>query len=399
MPRFSFFISHSREPVTEKSLIWPAPIPLRLDTLIKDEGEEIWSGGALSHGAYFRAARAFLEADSFEVMTRAVSGRLKRDIKAPDIKQICIYLEKHGEFYHPSRIDAVLDQQLLSFVLNVAFSAAGRRLIEKEYQLLHRLNNERPFHYLPQVYGFGRIAAPDGPGFAMFLGQWFEGYHEFHIAMDPVDQKLKIRVWDGARGNFFLSDSQTRTLYAQASGILTAYYDLESFEQIFSWHHAAGDFIVKTDNETLQMKLISVRRYERILENQNNNETDHVDPQRLLHALLIFFINLSIHMRLDRLDGIGEMVWSDSVAVEAALTGFLEALLMKEDIPSLPDSPLACFLAYLASCNRKDLMDLTKALFRRFNPQMPGLAVVRKNLEAHVETLYDAFQKMLSIFK
>jgi len=397
MPRFSFFISHSQEPVTEDSLIWPAPIPLRLDALIKHEGEEIGSGAAVSHAAYFRAAQSFLEADSFEVITRAASRRLNRDIKAPDIEQIRIYLEKHGEFYHPSRIEAVVDQRQLSFVLNVAVSAIGRRFIEKEYQLLHRLNNERPFHYLPQVYGFGRIAGPDGPSFAMFLGQWFEGFHEFHISVDPVDQKLKIRVWDDARGRFFLSDRQTRTLYAQASGILTAYYDLESFEQIFSWHHAAGDFIVKTDNEKLQMKLVSVRRYETILENQNNAGTDRVDPQRLLHALLIFFINLSIHMRLDRLDGIGEMVWSDSVAVEAALTGFLEALLMKEDIPSLPDSPLVCFMAYLASCNRKDLMDLTEAVFRRFNPQMPGLAVVRKNLHEHVETFYASIQQILII--
>ena len=400
MPRFSFFISfisQSQEPVGEDSPIWPTPIPLRLDTLIKHEEEEYGSEAAVSHAAYFRAARSFLEADSFEVMTQAVSRRLNRYVTAADIEQIRIYLEKHGEFYHPSRIEAVIDQQQFSFVLNVAVSAAGRRLIEKEYQLLNRLNNERAFHYLPQVYGFGQVAGFDGPRFAMFLGQWFEGYHEFHISMDPVDQKLKIRVWDDARGRYFLSDGQMRTLYAQAANILTAYYDLESFEQIFSWHHAAGDFIVKTDNEKLQMKLVSVRRYERILENQNNTGTGRVDLQRLLHALMIFFINLSIHMRLDRLEGIGEMVWSDSVAVEATLTGFLEALLMKEDVPSLPDSPLACFMAYLASCNRKDLIDLTEALFRRFNPQMPGLAVIRKNLRAHAETLYASIQQILAI--
>jgi hypothetical protein len=231
----------------------------------------------------------------------------------------------------------------------------------------------------------------------MFLGQWFDGYHEFHISIDPVDKEPKIRVWDDVRGRFFLSAGQTKTLYAQASKILTAYYNLESFEQIFSWHHAAGDFVVKTENEELELKLVTVRQYAAIFENQKNTQTAPCDPQRILQALLIFFLNLSIHMRLDRLDGIGDMVWSDSVAVEATLIGFLEALSMQPDVASLPDSPLACFIAYLASCTAGDLIDLTEAIVNRFNPQMPGLALVKKNFGEHVETLYAAIQQILSI--
>jgi hypothetical protein len=102
-------------------------------------------------------------------------------------------------------------------------------------------------------------------------------------------------------------------------------------------------------------------------------------------------------MRLDRLDGIGEMVWSDSIAVEATLIGFLEALSMQPDLASLPDSPLACFIAYLASCTEGDLIDLTEAIVNRFNPQMPGLPIVKKNFGEHVETLYAAIQQILSI--
>jgi hypothetical protein len=230
----------------------------------------------------------------------------------------------------------------------------------------------------------------------MFLGQWFNGYHEFHIAIDPVDQKPKIMVWDEPRGRFFLSAEQSKTLYAQVSKILTGYYNLESFEQIFSWHHAAGDFIVKTENETLELRLVTVRKYAAIFENHKNTQSAQSDPQQILQVLLIFFLSLSIHTRLDRLDGIGDMVWSDSIAVEATLIGFFEALAIKPDLASLPDSPLACFIAYLASCTAGDLLDLTEAIFNRFNPQMPGLRVVKKNLGEHVETLYAAIQKILS---
>jgi hypothetical protein len=231
----------------------------------------------------------------------------------------------------------------------------------------------------------------------MFLGQWFDGYHEFHISIDPVDKEPKIMVWDDARGRFFLSAGQTKTLYAQASKILTAYYNLESFEQILAWHHAAGDFVVKTENEKLELRLVTVRQYAAIFENQQNTQTAPGDPQRILQALLIFFISLSIHMRLDRLDGIGEMVWSDSIAVEATLIGFLEALSMQPDVAALPDSPLACIVAYLASCTAGDLIDLTEAIVNRFNPQMPGLPIVKKNIHPHVESLHGSIKQILSM--
>jgi hypothetical protein len=204
-------------------------------------------------------------------------------------------------------------------------------------------------------------------------------------------------VWDDVRGRFFLSIEQTKMLYARVSKILTGYYNLESFEQIFSWHHAAGDFVVRVENEKLDLRLVSVRRYEAIFGDQKNTQTPPVDPQRILQALLIYFLNLSIHIRLDRLDGIGEIVWSDSLAVEATLVGFLEALSVKPDIPSLPDSPMVCFVAYLASCTQGDLIDLTGAIVNRFNPRMPGLKVVKKNIQQHVETLYAAVQQILSL--
>jgi hypothetical protein len=91
------------------------------------------------------------------------------------------------------------------------------------------------------------------------------------------------------------------------------------------------------------------------------------------------------------------MVWSDSIAVEPTLIGFLEALSTKPDVPLLPDSPLACFMAYLASCTEGDLMDLSGAIVNRLNPQMPGLKVIEENIRPHVETLYAAIQQMLSM--
>jgi len=389
MPHFSFFIHPSKEPVTENSPIWQASIPLRLDALLKNDGESV------SYADYFLAARSFLESDSYKIITRAIIQQLGRDVKPQEIKKIRINLEKHGEFYHPARIETSLFEKQLSFVLNVAISESGRRLIEREYHLLNRLNAAQSVHYLPQVYGFGRICGPEGMNFDMFLGEWFEGYHEFHISIDPADQKPKILVWDDTRGRFFLSRGLMQQLYAEAAKILTGYYNLESFEQISSWHHGAGDFVVKIENNTLELKLVTVRQYAAAFENPNHAQIEKIEAQLILQALLVFFLNLSLHMRLDRLDGTGEMMWSDKAAVEATLIGFLEALSMKPDLAALPDSALACFIAYLSSCTKEDLLDLLQAIVNRFNPKMPELPLIKHNICEHVETLYHIMGKFL----
>jgi hypothetical protein len=387
MPRFSFFIPPSKEPVTANSLIWQKPIPLSLDALLKNGGESV------SHADYFRAARSFLESDSYKTITRAIIQQLGHDVKPQDIEEIRINLEKHGQFYHPARIETILFQKQLSFVLNVAISESGRGLIEREYHLLNRLNTEQPFAYLPQVYGFSQICGPEGMKFDMFLGEWFEGYHEFHMSIDPADQKIKILVWDDARDTFFLSQDQMQRLYAEAAKILTCYYNLVSFEQISAWHHGAGDFVIKIENDKLQLKLVTIRQYAAAFKSRNDAQTEQSAPQLILQALLVYFLNLSFRMRLDRLDGAGEMMWSDNAAVEATLIGFLEALSMKPDIAALPDSALACFIAYLSSCTKEDLLDLSQAIVNRFNPKMPELPLIKKNISEHIETLYHIMGK------
>jgi hypothetical protein len=387
MPRFSFFIPGSQKPLSANSPIWQASIPLRLDNLLKNDGE------AVSYADYFQATRSFLESDSYEMITGAITKRLGHDVRLQDIDEIRINLEKHGQFYHPARVATILFEKQLSFVLNVAISESGRRLIGREYQLLKRLNTAQSFHYLPQTYGFGRIRGPQGLSFNMFLGEWFEGYHEFHMSIDPADQKPQILVWDDARGSFFLSRGQMQRLYAEAAKILTCYYNLESFEQISAWHHGAGDFVIKIENDKLRLKLITIRQYAVMFESQNDAQTEQSAPQLILQALLVFFLNLSLRMRLDRLDGAGEMMWSDDAAVEATLIGFLEALSMKPDIAALPDSALACFIAYLSSCTKKDLLDLSQAIVNRFNPKMPELPLIKKNISEHIETLYHIMGK------
>lgn len=384
-PQFSYFLSHSKNSVSPNSLIWQKTIPLTR----KHFEDPLKKGDAISitHGDYFQAARSFLEKNDFEMITRALNKRLQQDIETHDLKEIRIFLEKHGEFYHPSRIEAVIYGKQISLVLNVAISESGKANIKGEYRLLEKLGEKYHASYLPQVYGWGEVDIKDDLKIRMLLGEWFDGYYEFHISRDRSDKKDKIIVWDTKYGNFFLSTDQSLKLYALAAKILTHFYDLESFAQIFPWHHAAGDFVVKVENNKIDLKLITVRRYASIFKNLCDLKHSENDAELILQAMLVFLLNLSIRMRLDRLDGRGDIVWADEAAALGTLIGFFEGLSSKPYTPLLPDSPNRCFEYYLSLCTEADLLDLSLALVNSFNPKAPEGPFIKSHLKEHVKTL------------
>jgi hypothetical protein len=221
----------------------------------------------------------------------------------------------------------------------------------------------------------------------MFLGQWFEGYNEFHISRDPSDNTDKILVWDGPSRQYFLSRQQQAEIYRQAARILAYYYNVETFEQIFPWHHASGDFVVRIENAVPELKLISVRRYDSLFRDLNPQKNRTQDTELILQALLLFFLSLSIRMRLDRRDGVGEIIWADHRAVAGTLEGFLEGLSLKPQIPLLPDAVDRCFRYYLSVCTKEDVYELSQAMVNEFNPMSPETPIVKQYLDEHVAVL------------
>jgi hypothetical protein len=388
-PRFTYFISPPETPVTENSALWRQP--LTLSRHLSGENEKI----SPCHGEYFSAVRTFLENDECKIICRALTRRLQQKVKTQDLPEIRICLEKHGKFYHPARIEVLVCHQKISFVLNVAVSETGIQTIKKEYHCLSKLNAEFPLCFLPEVYGIGEVKSAEGRKIRMFLGRWFEGYHEFHISRDPSDRRNKILVWDDFRSRFYLSSEQSADLYRKAAGILTYYYNVESFDQIFPWHHGAGDFVVKINNGDLDLKLITVRGYTPLLNNLSDPNNGEKDVELMLQALLIFFLNLSVRMRLDRYDGVGDIVWADGLAVQSTLDGFFDGLTLKAAVAEMPDTIEKCFRNYLSVCTQEDLYELSKAAAQTFNRQAPEVRVIKQHLKEHVEELNRAIGNIL----
>jgi hypothetical protein len=274
----------------------------------------------------------------------------------------------------------MLKADKLKLGLNVAITDMGRHWLKVEWDVLQKLHSKYDYPYLPKVYMFS-----DFYGMSFLLEDWFEGYHEFHISKDQ-DGTHRLKLWDFHYGYKYLSPEQSFEIYRQASRILTLYYDPDDFSEIFPWHHAAGDFVVEVTEETIDVRLTTARRYEPFIGFADRNT---LNP---LLSLCYYLMNLTIRMRLDKLDGLGEVVWIEDRSVEATLRGFFDALTLKGNFTKSIGNAEE-FLALLQSFSVNDL----KTLVNPFLEQYRGtgdISAVTTNLDEHIRELHVTLQNL-----
>lgn len=387
-PEFRYFLYEKRHPIDENDPAWNTALRLHREDHL-DPGRDPGSATRpVTHGEYFSSIAKFLKKNGFHDLCQALSQCLERRTVPEELDQIRICLEKHGRFYHPSRVVVRLSGREVFFVLNLAVTDVGRRWMKNEYQTLKKLNHRFSYDFLPRVYHRGEVGAGSKhPRTTMFLGEWFQDFHEFHMAWDRKARTHRPAIWDPGKGKVFLSSRQAFDLFRQATRILTLYYQFETYEQIYPWHHAAGDFIVKPlGSQSVDVKLITVRQYAALTESQ-----DH-DPVAVLNELLLFFLNLSIWMRLDREDGVGDIVWAHDSVVEATVQGFFEGLKETKPLGSMDESISAVFLNYISNWQKEELLDVCRSLTDRYHPQTPEIPVIQNHLDGHAKALIQAFE-------
>ena len=391
-PKISYYLYDTNTPVDDSHPAWQHALPLSRHLSGKNAGISI------SQGDYFLAVRSFIETNDFKTISTVLEQTFKTRVTPADITGIQACLAKHGEFYHPARIEVAAGAQSATFVINVAVSDAGLETVQDEYRNLKILNDKFTHSFIPRVYHCAELETAGGQKLGLFLGDWLEDYHEFHLSADPSGAVADMLLWDGADSRSALSTAQQTEIYRQAARILTYYYNVETFEQIFAWHHAAGDFIARIEKNAVDLKLITVRRYVPLLKNQSRLESGGADVEVMLQTLLIFLLNLSIRMRLDRLDGVGDIVWADRLSVAATLEGFFEGLALKPSISSLPDTIERCFAYFLSITSEADLGDLCRSVAGRFDRRAPETVIVRLNLEEHITALQASIRQYLQPF-
>ncbi|MHC1729444.1 MAG: hypothetical protein AB9866_26155 [Syntrophobacteraceae bacterium] len=290
----------------------------------------------VTYGRYLRSVAAYLSAYSF----RAIREVLARNPEpAPPLRKastIALVSEKHGALYSVCRLTIRFPGAAYSFAVNTAFLPQQQAFLQLEYRLLRDLYRKFRLPYLPRPLLSGRTTLQGhsgAPPVRLFIAEWFEKHHEFHLTEEKTQTGLRVGVWNYRPEPCYLSSLQTEQLYENASRILTACVDTETFRQIYPWHHAAGDFVVDETRAPVAVRLITTRDYRCLLRKKS-------DADDKMLGSLHFFVNLSIRMRIDRLDGTGELAWADSAeCLPGVIRGFLLAWEGKTlENPELPEA-------------------------------------------------------------
>lgn len=376
MPPIRFFLATTDHPMDSNQPLWHQRLPDRKASVAP--GSEENQIDPMTYGDYFEAVSDFCASNAWDLILRATRQKLQRPIAEDDISRLSIFLEKHGALYHPARLLVNTPDQAPAFVINVAGSAAGRRMLATEMDALRGLGEDRPFGWFPTVYGGASDPVP------MFMADWFDGYHEFHLTRSTMKKDLCLVVWDGADTPHLLSEEQAANLYRQATMILAACYDPITTDQIFPWHHAAGDFVVRIEGHTVDVKLITVRDYAPIAA----LATPSTDERALLDNLIVFFLHLSMRMRLDRLDGVSEIVWAPEACLAPMIDGFFKGLDLTSRLSGFPEPFPSIFKGYLNHQGASRLMNQSKQVVQTvFDRQGEEKRVVDQHLERHLQQI------------
>lgn len=422
-PSFLFFIPGEDGHISPDHDLWYLPLSGNSSGFLNTQNTEPSSGEGLTSGLtigeYFTAARIFLEND--HLLDRALSSMEGRGKKNNPIQRVELFLEKHGAFYHPIRVKVLSETcGSVCFVLNGAVSRPGLSLIEREYHLLASLEHQVSIAYTPRVFAVGvqtvgiqtsGIQIPEkttpknidsksnleSRDVRFFLGEWFEGFREFHIS--NRDGERQIAVWASNGEIEYLSLEGAAVIYEQIAYILTAYYNVDTGEQISPWHHAAGDFIVNPLAEGFPVRLITVRGYESLMEYDSDGAPT---SEQVLPSLLFFFLNLTLRTQMDRLDGVGKLVFLGEAALKAVITGFLRGL---DDKTAYSGAPAPggsgagvglrmVFVRFMKGFSLEQVAAVLASLIESWPENAAEVILATDHLESHASSIHSLFKNI-----
>jgi hypothetical protein len=344
-------------------------------------GTERVPGFPLVH--YFRAIQKVIEKKGYKNLLAALRTRLDRRVTLEEIREIRIFSEKHGSDYHPAKIEVYLPGQVIPFAANVALTERGRFVLANEFEILRNLNHKYNLDYLPRPYFLEEAETDPTAGAStlllIYLADWLEGFYEFHLSIDPADGRQKTVLWDNPRHDHYLPEALIRSIYKETARILTRYYDLATFAQIHPWHQGAGDFITRIENNRVAVRLVAARQYGPL-----------IGPEDLPweEALLFFWLNLSLRVRLDRLDGVGEIAWADEGCLSSAGEGFYLGLKEKVNRGECTKEVPGRFRKFLRSLSTEDLEERLAAMVRAYDSSAPDLPIIEKHLDRHLKAVF-----------
>lgn len=327
---------------------------------------------------YFTAIEQFL-IHNHASLESILGLALNKKAQFNHIQKVIIRSEKHGAFYHLARIDIFIDNAIAKFGLCIALSSTGKSTLNREFKTLCYLVDHFQLPYLPRPYLKAEeqvITHGKKEEFTFILSQWLDGYNERHLSSGSGTQDQRICIWDTQRGRRYAPQQVAELIFRSMGKILTLYYDTKRYFGIYPWHQAAADFVLKNTNETLEVRLTTARAYEPLAIFRA-----HPDPNPLI-ALFYFFLNLGIRLRLDKAEGVGEVIWANKDLLKSGIEGFMDALkLMHKEGRYRLGNPEE-FISTIKSFSPKELIRAFSPLMGMYETENPDeFQVIKKQIK------------------
>ncbi len=347
---------------------------------------------------YFVAVHHFILGEKGTSLTSLLGSLWGWDVRLDDIDTIVVRYEKYGTLYQIASVDVAVRDQRIKLAVSTAVTQEAKQALSHEFDLLQYLYSQTGLPYLPAVYWKGPVNAYKQEGaetFLMVISEWFEGYHEWHFSIDEENRE-RILIWDMGGGYRFASEHQAHDIIKQATKILTLYYNPESYHRIFPWHHGAGDFVVATRDDAVDVRLVTARGYDPL--QLPKDEINLALPGLAglagpLQALMLFLLETTVKMRLDKDEGMGDSIWAGASLLEAVIDGLFQALRVKERWTDGPTIRADTFKNFLGSFTENDIRLLLQEQTGTYcQPGSSDYEVVRGHLDQHASEVYRAIR-------
>ncbi|MEA2040729.1 MAG: hypothetical protein U9N82_13030 [Thermodesulfobacteriota bacterium] len=340
---------------------------------------------------YFVAIKDFILQKNGVLLIGILSRIWGRQVALSDIKTILIRYEKYGALYQIGSVEIIGAHDKSKFGTSMALTPNAKAQMALEYEIIEELNKGLDIRYLPEMYlkTVIRVERNDiTETVVISLFEWFEGYHEWHVKKDD-DGRERIVIWDLQNGNRFATDKQAHDIIQGASKILTLHYNIQTCNQIFPWHHGAGDFVVKLEEDKVDVRLITVRGYRPLV---LYDAHEFVDP---LKALVLFFLSLTVKMRIDKDEGMGGPVWADSITPLPVIDGLLEGLRLQENRGMCPPNGEAMVRHVLKDMDMDEIKAMLYSQLNSYKHIDPvDSEVITGYLDRHAEEVFQAIKEI-----
>lgn len=341
-------------------------------------------------GDFFHVIRLFLLDRAGPVLTALLSRSWGRDVTIADIDSLIIRYEKYGTLYQIVSAEVLSGKLRAKFAVSAALTDMARESMTTEYNLILYMRTKTELPYLPRLFCINTLDVEKDnqvETVVLTLGEWFEGYHEWHFSKDDAG-KDRIVLWDMGAGNRPVSDEVANRIIREAAKILTLYYDVDTQERIIPWHHGAGDFVVKTEDDHIEVRLVTIRGYEPILA----PDTASLDTFR---ALLLFFVELVTKMRMDKNEGMGDTTWAEATFASAAVDGFMEALNIKEPKGACGNLKVEDFVTALRALTHGEIEEIINFQLDDYKSRDPSdYEVVRAHLKENANDIVSTLKNL-----